>query len=49
MRKAALLFLAFMAIIAGLNCGRQPASLAEAKILATQSGKPILIDFYTEW
>jgi len=51
MKKAALLFMALMTmtIVAGLNCGKQPASLDEAMALATQSGKPVLIDFYTEW
>ena len=49
MKKALLLFMALMAVIAGLNCDNQPASLDDAKALASQSGKPVLIDFYTEW
>jgi len=49
MKKASLLLMAFMAVIIGLNCDKQPETLAEAKMLAAQSGRPILIDFYTEW
>lgn len=26
-----------------------PKSLEEAKKLATEQGKPLLVDFYTEW
>jgi len=49
MKKASLLFMALMAVIAGLNCGQQPVSLDDAMALASQSGKPVLIDFYSEW
>jgi hypothetical protein len=49
MRKATLILMALIAVAAGLNCGKQPASLDDAKALASQSGKPILIDFYSEW
>jgi len=49
MRKAIPLFMAFMAVIFSLNCDKQPVSLDDAMALATQSGKPVLIDFYTQW
>jgi thiol:disulfide interchange protein len=49
MRKASLVLMALMAVVAALNCGKQPASLDDALALATQSGKPVLIDFYSEW
>ena len=49
MKKVILLFMAFMAVMAGLNCDKQPTSLEDAMALAAQSGKPVLIDFYNEW
>jgi hypothetical protein len=49
MKKASLLLAAVVTVIAGLACDKQPATLNEALALAAESGKPVLIDFYTEW
>ncbi|MCP4580683.1 MAG: hypothetical protein GY839_03650 [candidate division Zixibacteria bacterium] len=49
MKKASLLMVALIAIVTGFACDKQPATLDEALTMAAQNGKPVLIDFYTEW
>jgi hypothetical protein len=52
-RAAALLVLVCLLVLAGAPALAVAAegvtSLAEAKALAAESGKPILLDFATEW
>jgi hypothetical protein len=49
MRKTAILMLAITIIISGLACEKKPVTLDDALALAVSSGKPVLVDFFTEW
>jgi thiol-disulfide isomerase/thioredoxin len=50
MRRIALLLpVALLAIATAAPAGSGPATFAEAKALAAESGKPLLVDFFTDW
>lgn len=49
MSKLQALLIAAALLIAGFACEKKPMTLSEAESLAASSGKPLLIDFATEW
>lgn len=54
MRRSALpSCLALALLLAAAGCGQTeqapPGTFAEAKILASERGVPVLLDFFTEW
>jgi hypothetical protein len=48
MKKTALLLIAVFTIFIGAACDKQPTTFDEALTMAAQSGKPVLVEFYSE-
>jgi len=49
MNRPQVLLMAVAVAVAGLACEKKPMTLSEAQALAAGAGKPLLIDFATEW
>ncbi|MCK5126624.1 MAG: hypothetical protein KAR42_10240 [candidate division Zixibacteria bacterium] len=48
MARALILFSVALLILTGISFANPPQSLEQAKVLAKQTGKPILIEFYRD-
>lgn len=49
MKKTAALFAALMLIVGSMAVASEVGSFAEARTAAAKLGKPLLVEFYTEW
>lgn len=49
MRRSLLGVVAPLALAVAVTASADEMTFAEAKALAAESGKPLLVDFYTEW
>lgn len=49
MKQTIITVLAGALIISFFACEKQPQTLADYLQLAAKSGKPVLVDFYTDW